>query len=604
MDQFNDYLSQYYPLLTLGGVPQRANQYRDAERGVPYSDRIPSRELWGRALNDQMDAFHQSIPEYLQLQRQQALDKEKIAYDREQRKYQQQLNPMLLKQQQLTNQLNEQKLGVYEGYYERIESLPITEEQKQMFRDMNPQQGVPIMNSMLQTLATRKPPAKYKWIQPGEEGNPSSVPIQVEEGTGKATSPLSSADMESFSPPDPKNPRLQALAKTLKIPADHLIPLLTQDRHGRLQISDPNKPAFERLQQRNEPTSTQRLVKKFPDPARITSFEDLASIGADTPEKQRDVALSVLTPENLGYVHHLYERAKNEHNRRYVISGQKGFIKLKGAIEDYQLGKRPVTAGAPESYDVVSGDKAQEIVNRFKAQGKEVKLSQLVATNPDFFTNQDPNQMKTSEEVGRPMTVPVGGPQLTNEQVLKAQRSFGESGGKGIDVEGLGTIYPVHVLQSSQIFNLNLERDDMQSLIDNVDQLLSLYDREDIGLLDLGEYSGAMDAIGWRIVNNIQRLRDYGVITQGELVNLRKSVPNPREFGRLLKEDIGGKQFIKGVFNALRQEAIRKRKQATLYLERTGSPIYSKGYDLRVKEYTPIGGGDSEPTNETEGGKW
>ena len=253
---------------------------------------------------------------------------------------------------------------------------------------------------------------------------------------------------------------------------------------------------------------------------------------------------------------------------------------------------------------MVSGDKAQEIVNRFKAQGKEVKLSQLVATNPDFFTNQDPNQMKTSEEVGRPMTVPVGGPQLTNEQVLKAQRSFGESGGKGIDVEGLGTIYPVHVLQSSQIFNLNLERDDMQSLIDNVDQLLSLYDREDIGLLDLGEYSGAMDAIGWRIVNNIQRLRDYGVITQGELINLRKSVPNPREFGRLLKEDIGGKQFIKGVFNALRQEAVRKRKQATLYLERTGSPIYSKGYDLSVKEYTPIGGGDSGPTNETEGGKW
>ena len=116
MDAFNDYLGRYYPLLTLGGVSSRASQYRDAEKGVRYEDRIPSRVLFGRALNDQLDAFQQSIPQYLQYQRQLALDKEKLAYDREQRKHQRQLNQMLLEQQRISNKLNEQKLGAYDNY--------------------------------------------------------------------------------------------------------------------------------------------------------------------------------------------------------------------------------------------------------------------------------------------------------------------------------------------------------------------------------------------------------------------------------------------------------------------------------------------------------
>tara|TARA_Y100001963_G_scaffold160214_1_gene269057 strand:- start:2663 stop:4480 length:1818 start_codon:yes stop_codon:yes gene_type:complete len=605
MDAFNDYLSRYYPLLTLGGVSSRASQYRDAERGVRYEDRIPSRELFGRALNDQLDAFQQSIPQYLQYQRQLALDKEKLAYDREQRKYQQQLNPMLLKQQELANKLNEQKLGVYDGYYQQIESAPIPEAQKEYFRGLTPQQGLKPFQTLMQTVLTRKPPAKFETLPANHPDNPTNVPIQRNVTTGELKTPISSSDMEKWNPADPNNPKVAQLAELMNVEASELLPLLRQNQRGELDFEKTfDGPIQQRFMDRNQLSATAKLVQKFPDPSKIISFADLASIGANTLPEQEEIALNVLNPQNLGYVHHLYDQAKNKHNRKFVISGQKGFVKLEGAIEDYQSGKKPVTAEAPMSYNVMPGDEAQDIVDRFKAQGKEVKLSQLIASNPDFFTAQDPNKMKTSAQVGRPMTIPVGGPELNNNQVLKAQRSFGASGGQGIQVENLGTIYPVHVLPSSEIFNLNRERDDMQSLIDNIDQLLSLYERDDIGLLDLGEYSGAMDAIGWRIVNNIQRLRDYGVITQGELVNLRKSVPDPREFGALIRKDIGGKQFIKGVFNALRQEAERKQKQATLYLRQTASPIYSQGYDLRVKEYRPFGDSGGGTNNEAEGGSW
>ena len=600
-----DDMVRYAPLMGLAGTQQRFQQYADRERGIRYEDRIPSRELWGRAMSDQINQYFANLPQYIQMQRQHALDKEKLAYERQQREYQNKLNPLLLRQQQIANQIQEQKLGVYDGYYERIETLPIPEAQKEMLRGMTPAEGVPVISSIVQTLATRKPPTTYKTLPPNSPGNPSNVPVQLNTATGEIKTPFSASDMENWSAPDPNNPKVQALAQQMNVGVEKILPHIKQNNKGELKYEDTfSAPVQQRFLQQNQKPSTEKLVNKFPDPSQIISFSDLASIGADTPAEQKDIALNVLTPENLGYVHPLYEQAKNEHNRKFTISGPKGFVALEGRINDYQTGKRPVTANAPEAINVVGGDTANDIVNRFKAQGKEVKLSQLVATNPDYFTNQDPNKMKTTQEVGRPMTIPIGGPKLSTDQVMKAQQSFAKSAGQQISIENFGTVYPVHTLGSERVYELNQERDDMQALADNIDQLLNIYETKDVSLLDLGEYSGAMDAIGWRIVNNIQRLRDYGVITDGELKTLRKSVPDPREFFRLIKQDVGGKEFIKGVFNALKQEALRKRERATLYLQQTHSPIYSQSYDLSQKEYKPFDDGGGDSNNETEGGSW
>jgi len=584
-----DDMVRYAPLMGLAGTQQRFQQYADRERGIRYEDRIPSRELWGRAMSDQINQYFANLPQYIQMQRQHALDKEKLAYERQQRDYQNKLNPLLLRQQQIANQIQEQKLGVYDGYYERIETLPIPDAQKEMLRGMTPAEGVPVISSIVQTLATRKPPTTYKTLQPNTPGNPSNVPVQLNTATGEIKTPFSASDMESWSAPDPNNPKVQALAQQMNVGVEKLLPYIKQNNKGELKYEDTfSAPVQQQFINQNQKPSTQRLIDKFPDPSQIISFSDLAPFAGNSIADQRSMALNVLNPDTIGFVHPLYEQAKNEHNRKYTISGPKGFVALDGRIEDYQTGKKPVTANAPESINVARGDSASNIVNRFKAQGKEVKLSQLVASNPDYFTDQDPNKMKTTEEVGRPMTIPIGGPNLNNAQVRKAQQSFAETGGQGIQVKGFGTIYPVHTMGPKQVYELNVQRDDMQKLMDNIDQLMSLYEEPNVGVLKLGEYRGAMESISWRIINNIQRLRDYGVISPGELETLRESVPDPNAFFAKIKEDVGGKQYIKGVFNALRQEAERQRNLSTLYLKSTSSPIYTEGMMLSEPKYRPL----------------
>lgn len=592
-----DDMVRYAPLMGLAGTQQRFQQYADRERGIRYEDRIPSRELWGRAMSDQINQYFANLPQYIQMQRQHALDKEKLAYERQQREYQNKLNPLLLRQQQIANQIQEQKLGVYDGYYERIETLPIPEAQKEMLRGMTPAEGVPVISSIVQTLATRKPPTTYKTLPPNSPGNPSNVPVQQNTATGEIKTPFSASDMENWSAPDPNNPKVQALAQQMNVGVEKILPHIKQNNKGELKYEDTfSAPVQQQFIDQNQKPSTQRLIDKFPDPSQIISFSDLAPFAGNSIADQRSMALNVLNPDTIGFVHPLYEQARNEHNRKFTISGPKGFVALDGRIEDYQTGKRPVTANPPEAINVVGGDTANNIVNRFKAQGKEVKLSQLVATNPDYFTNQDPNKMKTTQEVGRPMTIPIGGPNLNPAQVRKAQKSFLNSGGKGIYQEGFGTIYPVHTISGKEVLKLNMDMDGMDTMINNIDQILELYKDPKAGVLKLGQVRGAIDAIRERIINNIQVVRDYGVISPGELTNLERSAPDIKSFMAELKKDIGGKQYMVEVYNALKQEAVRQRNLKRIYLRETGSPIFSDKYNLssEYKLFDYGGSGSSE----------
>ena len=330
MDAFNDYLSKYYPLLTLGGVSSRASQYRDAEKGVRYEDRIPSRELFGRALNDQLDAFQQSIPQYLQYQRQLALDKEKLAYDREQRKHQRQLNPMLLEQQRISNKLNEQKLGAYDNYYQQIESAPIPDAQKEYFRGLTPQQGLKPFQTLMQTVLTRKPPDKNIILPAGDPRNPYKdrpVVYNVTKNTFDAKEKISPEVRQA----KVDDPNVQFFAKQMNLPVEEVARMITveqapggtpQYKLSPLMSSTIQKEQIDKAQ----PTVSQRFDQRFNAQNPLQNFEDLATIGITDGGDQKEFVFNQVLQGKIDRNSNLARQALQHVNSKHVKISKKRSI--------------------------------------------------------------------------------------------------------------------------------------------------------------------------------------------------------------------------------------------------------------------------------------
>ena len=587
-----DDMVRYAPLMGLAGTQQRFQQYADRERGIRYEDRIPSRELWGRAMSDQINQYFANLPQYIQMQRQHALDKEKLAYERQQREYQNKLNPLLLRQQQIANQIQEQKLGVYDGYYERIETLPIPEAQKEMLRGMTPAEGVPVISSIVQTLATRKPPTTYKTLPPNSPGNPTNVPIQQNTLTGEIKTPFSASDMESYSVVDPNNPRVQAIAKDLNVPIEQLSNYLVQDRHGRIQLSDAGQQILPKLADKNEPTATQKFKSRFSNPNTLQNFSDLSVIGINDDADQKEFVYSQVVRGDIDPNHHLAKPALDHVNRKHIKVGPGGVFISGGYKEDYGKTK-PFTADAPQTYFVEPGDTVQKIVEKMERQrGIKVNPKQLVASNPQFFPNKPyelaVKEMPHSDQIGGAlMTIPVGGGDVSEKQRLQGRDSYSQQG--VIDFGKYGKIIPSGTTSVDRKIQLNDDYNEMVDLYQTVDQYTSLMDDINArGLLPVGSKErGFVQGLRWRLINKIQVLRDYGVLTPGEIDVIEKSAPNFNSFWNLLGRAKKGNtkladdstevwdtdRFVKGVLQVLRDEGYNKAKRLRATMEQFQIPI-------------------------------
>ena len=630
MDAFNDYLSKYYPLLTLGGVSSRASQYRDAEKGVRYEDRIPSRELFGRALNDQLDAFQQSIPQYLQYQRQLALDKEKLAYDREQRKHQRQLNPMLLEQQRISNKLNEQKLGAYDNYYQQIESAPIPDAQKEYFRGLTPQQGLKPFQTLMQTVLTRKPPDKNIILPAGDPRNPYKdrpVVYNVTKNTFDAKEKISPEVRQA----KVDDPNVQFFAKQMNLPVEEVARMITveqapggtpQYKLSPLMSSTIQKEQIDKAQ----PTVSQRFDQRFNAQNPLQNFEDLATIGITDGGDQKEFVFNQVLQGKIDRDSNLARQALQHVNSKHVKISKNGVFISEGFREDYPKNK-PFTAGAPETYFVRPKDTVSSIVEHFKKKGITVNPKQLVASNPQFFQNKPYDlavkEMPHSEELdGALMTIPVGGGDVSESQRVEARESYTDQG--IINFPGYGKIIPSKNTTVKQEISLNDDYNEMVDLYMTVDQYSELMDDINArGLLPVGSKErGFVQGLRWRLINKIQVLRDYGVLTPGEIDVIEKSAPNFNSFWNLLGRAKKGNEkladdsvevwdtdrFVKGVLQVLRDEGFNKAKRLRATMERYKIPIieYERSIETgNVRIYgrdtgafqISSGGGEAVPIN-------
>ena len=452
-----------------------------------------------------------------------------------------------------------------------------------------------------------RPHAEFETVQP--EGkfpdgtfNNTKLPIQFDKKTGKRIAYAGTAPPKKIERATKDHPQVVALKNQFgEEYVNKMLPFLTVDKTysetGELQFSKGMETLNKELQEKaiaaKAPTPSQLFETKHAESnyANVKSYADLAEVAGNRIESQKNFALTTL-PET----HPLRQRAQDDYNRRFVEMGPNGVLISEGHKKDYnQPGKPAFTSKAPKTIPVMPGDTLDQIVADFKAKGITVDPTQVIAANKHFFLDEqgflDPNKMLTSAQVGgAEMIIPVGGGSLDDFQIGEAHRSdspIGSARQRTIVMPGIGTVHAFKNATIKEELALNKELGQMKILQSNADEMLALlYDKEARNWFKLGsEARGKVNAIRWRLVNNIQTLREFGVLTPGEILVIEESIPNMNSFLNLIASDFkglkgGSEKFIKGALGALKSEAKTKENQIRAYMK--GYAIPELGFEIDV----------------------
>jgi len=451
------------------------------------------------------------------------------------------------------------------------------------------------------------PHAEFETVGPGKDfpdgtTNNTQRPIQYDKKTGKRIAYEGTAPPKKIERATKDHPQVVALSN--QFGADYvakMLPFLTVDKTysetGELQWPKGMEALNKDLQLKSiaakAPTPSQLFQEKHAasNYANVLSYADLAEVAGNRIESQKNFALT-----NLPKTHPLAQRAQDDRNRRFVEMGPNGVLISEGHKRDYnQPGKPAFSSKAPKTIPVMPGDTLDKIVARFKEKGITVDPTQVIAANKHFFLDdqgfRDPDKMLTSAQVGgAEMIIPVGGGSLNDFEIGEAHRSdssIGSARQRTIVMKGIGTIHAFKNATIKEEIALNKELGQMKILQSNVDEMLALlYNKEARNWFKLGsEARGMVNAIRWRLVNNIQTLREFGVLTPGEIVVIEESVPNMNTFLNLLASDFvglegGSERFIEGALGALKSEAKTKENQIRSYMSGYGIP--ELGFEIDI----------------------
>jgi len=419
--------------------------------------------------------------------------------------------------------------------------------------------------------------------------NNLKVPVQVNR-SGAASTPEGKAPQEEFAPVPWQDTRLDnyptALHKYLRINKKNnelsFPPSFTKELQERaLALEAPS---------RSELFKTKHAPSQY---ANIQALGDLAEVAGNTLNGQRIAAVQLLPKD-----HKVARRALDTLNEAKVKMGKNGVFVPASVGKDYSgRGKRPISQSEPQSIPVLQGNTLDQIIQSFKAKGITVNPSQVIAANKHFFPEGDPNKMMTSAQVGNAeMLIPVGGGSLNETQVNAAHRSNDPRHNTTI-IEGIGTYTNFNTATVPFAYKLNSDLADMKKLQSNVDQVVELMkDPNAISLMKTGHPArGLIEGLRWRLINNVQTLRDFGVLSPSEIDTIAKSVPDPNSFFNIVAGKAGLKpgRFIEGVLGALKKEGETKASQLRAFMNQ-----YSvQEVDFKIHQYDPYEGQDNQNQN-------
>ncbi len=628
-----------YPLLALGQAIPRGYQYQS--QLTPY--KRDAKGDWGRALNESIDQFFTMWPQYMQQRRQFALQRDQLARQRAADQHQAKLRPYELKQAEATQQLSERRMQMLKNYPQMVENLPVPEKYKAYLKGLPPTEGL----KMMQTIMTTMMKPRTKVLQPGEEGNDFKVPINVGPGgkvtpinvpqelitvqpggnfpdgtTNEGQTPIQyntvtkkriayagTAPPKKIEPATVDHPQVAALSKQFGVEyVQKMLPFLTVDKTysetGELKFGEGVDTLNKELQEKSIASQTPSPSQLFQTKhagnnyAQVLSYADLAESAGKNIDSQRLFAVSVL-PQG----HPVRKRAQDELDLKNVKMGRNGVFISSAYKKEYgRGGKKPLTVSEPHSIPVNKGNSLDQIIADFKAKGITVDKTQVIAANKYFFPEGDENKMKTSAEVGgAEMLIPVGGGTLSESSINAAHRSRDPRHNVTV-IPGVGSYTNFNNTTVTESIKLNNDLADMKKLQSNVDEVLELMkDPNAISLMKTGHPArGLIEGLRWRLINNVQTLRDFGVLSPSEIDTIAKSVPDPNSFFNIVAGKAGLKpeRFVQGVLGALKAEGITKANQLRAFMERYGV----QEIDFKIHRFNPYQGQgqgqDSQATSE------
>jgi len=196
--------------------------------------------------------------------------------------------------------------------------------------------------------------------------------------------------------------------------------------------------------------------------------------------------------------------------------------------------------------------------------------------------------MKTSAQVGgSEMLIPVGGSSLSETQVNAAHRSNDPRHNTTV-IPGAGSYTNFNTTTVTESIKLNNDLADMKKLQSNVDQVVELMkDPNAISLMKTGHPArGLIEGLRWRLINNVQTLRDFGVLSPSEIDTIAKSVPDPNSFFNIVAGKVLGlkpERFIQGVLGALKKEGETKASQLRAFMSHYGV----QEIDFQIHQFNP-----------------
>ena len=424
-------------------------------------------------------------------------------------------------------------------------------------------------------------------IQPGEkdpDGNVNilKVPVQYDTASKTITTPFGKAPQEQFVRVPEGDSRLGAYPEAL---------------HKYLHINKRNNdisfhPSFTREMQQlvlkeARPSATQRFSKWLKVPGnQVQSFADLEPWTGTSLESKLWFATQNLEPN-----HPLHIDAQNQLNLKHVKVTPNAIIVGRG----YKDPSKPDAAKRlpePTTEEIVTGDTVSSLAKRFGTTE-----SQIIAANPDWF-EKDMNgkanvlSMRTSEQMeDAEMIIPTGKSKLSQSQINEAHSSRRRA---RVTEMPYGTIIPIQTATVGDGLRLNTERLDMQNIQKSVKDFVELMQNPAArGFGKIGKKEkGELEGIRQRLINNVQVLRDYGVLSPSEITNIERSVPPVNSIIALMTRGLGSDQFVIGAMNKLYEEAVNRQRQLESLIKLYGAPITDyERYSGGVPGYDATSGG-------------
>jgi len=618
-----------YPLLALGQTFPRGYQYQS--QMTPY--KRDARGDWGRALNESIDQFFGMWPQYLQQKRQFALQREQLNRQRMSDKHQAKLRPFELKEAEAADRLRQRQMQMWEDYPQQVKGLKVSDEIKSYLLTQTPEAG----NKFLQTYYQHKFKPKKQFLtaeqtglgkpavvspdgdikllsvdqqlvtlKPGESlagtniVNNSQEDIQVNPWTKDIKTPFKV--QRKIVPIQEGNPLIGKLKSTFGEEwVTKMMPFIKEDRTyakegepGEIIMPQGFETLSKDLQEKQIAKTAQTPSQLFQTKhaesnyANIQQIGDLGEVAGNNLTAQRIAAIQLL-PEN----HEVRQRAQYELKQAGVKMGRNGIFEPE-PFKPSQLQQKPrSTASAPQSILVEKGNSLDQIVEDFKAKGITVDPTQVVAANKHFFPEGNPNKMKASADVGgAEMLIPVGGGSLSESQVNAAHRSS-DPRHNVTTIPGSGTYTSFNNATVPTAIKLNNDLAEMKKMQSNVDEVVGLMkDPNALGLLETGHPArGLIEGLRWRLINNVQVLRDFGVLSSREIETIAKSIPDINSTFNWASRKIFGlkpESFVKGVLGALKAEGITKANQLRAFMGAYGV----KEVDFKIHQFDPYASQD------------